>query len=63
MGSAAHNRASAKYDAANTKRVTVKFNLKTDADILQKIDSVDNVMGYIKSLIRADIERACKEGK
>ena len=28
---------------------------KTEFDIMQKLESVDNVSGYIKSLIRADI--------
>lgn len=57
MGSAAHTRASIKYDAANTRQIKFKFNLKTDADILQKLDSVDNKQGYIKDLIRADIAK------
>jgi hypothetical protein len=57
MGSPAHNRATAKYDAENTKFFGLKFNLKTDADILEKLDTVDNKQGYIKDLIRADIER------
>ena len=56
----AHNRATARYDAANTKKMTFKFNLKTDDDILNHLESVDNKAGYIKSLIRADIERAKK---
>ena len=50
-------RARAKYDAANTKKITFKFNLKTDADILEKLSAVDNRQGYIKALIRADIEK------
>jgi len=55
--SEAHKRASAKYDAANTTRVFIKLNDKTDADILQKLDSVENKQGYIKDLIRADIAK------
>ena len=50
-------RARAKYDAANTRRVSFKFNLKTDKDILEKLDEVENKQGYIKALIRADIEK------
>lgn len=46
----------AKYDKANTTQVRMKLNLKTDADILEKLDSVGNKQGYIKALIRADIE-------
>jgi len=57
MGSAAHNRATAKYDAANTTRVAIKLNNKTDADILAYLDQLDNKQGYIKDLIRADMKK------
>lgn len=57
MGSPAHNRATAKYDAENVKKVTFKFNLKTDADILQHLQTIDNKQGYIKDLIRKDMGR------
>lgn len=46
-----------KYDMKNTKQVTFKFNKKTDADILEKFASVDNVQGYVKMLIRNDISQ------
>lgn len=49
-------RAQIKYDKANTRQITFKFNLKTDADILERLDSVDNRQGYIKEIIRNDIE-------
>lgn len=49
-------RAQIKYDKANTRQITFKFNLKTDADILEKMDSVENRQGYIKEIIRNDIE-------
>lgn len=49
-------RAQIKYDKANTRKITFKFNLKTDADILEKLDSVNNRQGYIKELIRNDME-------
>ena len=53
--SAAQLKAGAKYDAANTKQVLLKLNKNTDADILAALDECENVQGYIKSLIRADI--------
>ncbi len=34
---------------------------KTDADILEKLDHVESKMGYIKKLIRDDIEKAKKD--
>lgn len=49
-------RAQIKYDKTNTRQITFKFNLKTDADILEKLDSVENRQGYIKELIRNDME-------
>lgn len=39
MSTEAQKRASAKYDASNTVRITLKLNKKTDADIIQKLDS------------------------
>lgn len=50
-------RASAKYDKENTKQIILKLNLKTDADILQKLESVPNRQGYIKDLIKADLNK------
>lgn len=51
----AHVRAVAKYDKTHTKGLYLKFNLVKDADILAKLDAVDNKQLYIKNLIRADI--------
>lgn len=48
----------ARYDAANTVQIRLKLNRKTDADILENLDRTDNKQGYIKSLIRADIEKS-----
>lgn len=47
-------KAQEKYDKANTVQVRLKLNKKTDADIIEKLDSVDNKQGYIKTLIRKD---------
>lgn len=48
--------ADARYDAAHTRQIKLKLNLKTDADILKKLDSVENKQGYIKELIRKDMK-------
>lgn len=45
-----------KYDKGHTKQILLKLNKGTDADILQKLDEVDNKQGYIKGLIRDDIK-------
>lgn len=47
----------ARYDKANTKMVSIKLNKKTDADILKKFESVDNIGQYIRRLIRDDIAK------
>lgn len=52
----AQKRAQDKYDKANTVQFRMKLNLKTDADILNKLSSVPNKQGYVKALIRSDIE-------
>ena len=51
----AKRRAIQKYDSANTKQIHLKLNLKTDADILERLAEQDSVQGYIKTLIREDI--------
>lgn len=47
----------ARYDANNTRQIRLKLNTKTDADILRRLDSVDNKQGYIKELIRRDMAK------
>ena len=57
MATEAQKRAVAKYDAKNTRKIVLKLNRATDADILKRLDTVDNRQGYIKRLIREDIEK------
>lgn len=45
-----------KYDKENTKTYAVKVMKNTEADIYKKLESLDNKSGYIKKLIRNDIE-------
>lgn len=47
-----------RYDATHTTMITMKLNTTTDADILRKLQEVGNKQGYIKSLIRADMEKS-----
>lgn len=44
-----------KYQKENIKRVVLKLNKKTDADILAWLDSIDNKQGMIKDIIRKHI--------
>jgi len=50
-------RAVAKYDAAHTKQIKMKLNIKSDQDIIEKLEEVENIQGYIKRLIREDINK------
>ena len=50
----AQKKAAAKYDKSHTKGVYIKLNKTTDADILNRLQEVGNVQGYIKELIRKD---------
>ena len=45
-----------RYRKKNLIQKAFLFNKKTDADILQKLSAVENQTGYIKGLIRKDIE-------
>lgn len=51
----AQARATAKYQKNNTRMFTIRLNLNTDTDIIEKLEQVESKQGYIKQLIRADI--------
>ena len=51
----AKREAIARYDAKATKQIHLKLNIKTDSDILEKLEKTENIQGYIKELIRKDI--------
>ena len=53
----ADSEAKARWDAEHTRQIKMKLNLRTDADILKRFDEVRSIQGYIKALIRADIEK------
>ena len=60
MPSDAQRRAVKKYDAENTKFFGIKLNLNTDADLIEKLESVPAVQTYIKELITADLDGRVK---
>ena len=45
-----------KYDSANCKFYHLKFNLRTDADVIEQLESVPSRQDYVRQLIRADIK-------
>ena len=53
----------AKWDQANTIRFLVKFVKTTEADLIEHLNQQPNKSGYIKSLIRADIQREKETSK
>ena len=47
-----------RYNRKNTKLLQIRLNKNTDADIMAKLEQVESKAGYIKALIRADLETA-----
>lgn len=50
-------RASQKYQKEKCRKITLLLNKRIDEDILVWLDSQGNKSGYLKDLIRADMER------
>lgn len=57
MATAAQIKASNKYAKANTKTFLIKVSKKTETEILEKLESVENKSGYIKKLIYDDLTK------
>ena len=55
MATNAEIRAVNKFNKEKTKCIQLRLNKKTDADIIAKLESVPSKMGYIKELIRKDM--------
>lgn len=51
-----------KYNKENTKEIKIRLMKNTETDIIKKLDEQENKSGYIKRLIREDMERE-KESK
>jgi hypothetical protein len=52
------------YDRENTRRINLKLNNKTDADIIQQLEtmkSTGGIQAYIKRLIREDMKRTAQK--
>ena len=61
MISEAKKMADIKYKAANTKQIKFVLNKNTEPDLIAHLESIDNVQGYIKSLIRADMQHKTRQ--
>lgn len=56
MASEAKIRANNKSNKINTKMICLRLSYNMDADIIKKLDEVESKMGYIKELIRKDMQ-------
>ena len=56
MATEAQKKAQAKYDARTAKYISLKLNIKTDADLIDLLGKQKNVQGFIKDLIRKELK-------
>lgn len=55
--STSHTKTVNAYHKRASRQYHLELHKVNDADIIHKLDIVDNKQGYIKTLIRADIKR------
>lgn len=53
-----HTKAANAYHKRASKQYHLELHKENDADIIHKLETVDNKQGYIKTLIRRDIQGA-----
>lgn len=46
----------AKYEKENLRQIRLKINRKTEPELLAWIEEQENIQGYIKGLIKKDME-------
>lgn len=57
MTSVAQTKATTKYIKEHTKTYVFRCNNESDADLISWLDSKSNRAGYIKDLIRQDMQK------
>lgn len=60
MPSEAQKRATAKYHKEKMKQLAIRFS-PNEMDVFDHIKSQPNIAGYIKRLVREDMERSASE--
>lgn len=50
-----------KFEKERTKQLNVRLNDRTDADIIDFLDTLENKRAYILDLIRADMKKRAGE--
>lgn len=63
MRSEARKKSQARFDAQNTKRYTLKLNKRTNAELIELLDSVESQQGLIKQALREYIENHAERGE
>lgn len=51
-----HTKAANAYHKRASKQYHLELHKENDADIIRKLETVDNKQGFIKALIRRDIQ-------
>ena len=51
----------AKYEREKLLSVLVKFNRNTEPELVERVEQQENKAGYLKRLVREDIERGRDE--
>ena len=51
----------ANYEKENLRQIRLKINRKTEPDLLEWIEKQENIQGYVKGLIRADMRKEEKK--
>lgn len=46
-----------RYNRKNSKNMTIHFVMTTEADLYNHVQAQSNKQGYIKALIRADMDK------
>ena len=57
MTTEAAKAAKARYDAKTAKYLSLKLNTNTDKDLIEHLAKQENIQGYLKRLIREDMEK------
>lgn len=50
------------YEKQAYRNYSIRFHRKNDADIIKQLDQQENIIGYIRALIAADVARREAEG-
>lgn len=57
----AKNSYNVKYQQQAMKQIKFVLNKRTDAELIKQLEGVGNIAGYLKRLIRADIEEGTEK--